>query len=223
MNRSFKFSPGEFYHIYSRGVDRRKIYLEKNDYERFCKLLYIANSEKPFEISVLEQDKFYSIDRGVQLVDICAYCLMPNHFHFVIKEHSTNGISLFMKKLLTGYAMYFNARNERTGALFQGKFRAKHISTSEYLRHVPLYVHMNSIDLVEPKWKENGIMDVNKVKKYMRNYPYSSFPDFMGEEREKGRIISKNSLPAYYDSLEEHLEDLQDWLEITPEISHLIK
>ena len=223
MNRNFEFSEGEFYHVYSRGVDKRKIYLDDNDSERFCKLLYISNSEKGFELSVLSQDSFFSIDRGLQLVDICAYCLMPNHFHLILRQKCERGISLFMKKLLTGYAMYFNARNERGGALFQGKFKAKHISTDEYLRHVPLYVHMNSVDLIETKSKENGITYLKKTEEFMIRYPYSSFPDFAGVDRDKANIINKGALPPYYSSLEERLEDLKDWLVITPEISHLIK
>ena len=96
VNRKFEFSPGEYYHVYNRGVDKRQIYMDKLDYERFCKLLYIANSIEPFEIAELEEQDFYSITRKGQLVDICAYCLMPNHFHMVLRESRKNGISTFM-------------------------------------------------------------------------------------------------------------------------------
>ncbi len=223
MNRTFNFSVGEYYHIYNRGVDKRRIYLTDSDYQRFSKLLYIANSCNAFEISTLTREKFFSIDRGPRLVDVGAYCLMPNHFHLVLKELANGGISQFMKKLLTGYAMYFNARNERTGALFQGKFKAKHISSDEYLRHVPLYVHMNSIDLVAPRWKEKGNVELDKAERFMKEYRYSSFPDFAGIPREEAAILTRDCLPNYYESFSEHVEDLRDWLEISPEISHLIK
>jgi putative transposase len=218
MQRKFIFSIGEYYHIFNRGVDKRIIFLDKRDYDRFIKLLYIANSANSYEISALDHTDFFKLERGSTIVDICAYSLMPNHFHLVLKEVREGGISQFMKKLLTGYSMYFNARHERSGALFQGRFQGRHLNTDEYLKHAPLYVHMNTLDLIESGWKDTGIKHMKKAEEFTRNYQYSSFWDYCDKIRAESTILNKNSLPQYYEDTNELLEDLRDWMLITPHL-----
>ena len=87
MTRRYTFAPGEYYHLYNRGVEKRLIYLDDNDKERFVKLLFFCNSYKP--LNMRDRHKgltFVEYDRGERLVDIGAYCLMPNHFHLLIRE-----------------------------------------------------------------------------------------------------------------------------------------
>ena len=88
------------------------------------------------------------IDRGETLVDIGIYCLVPNHFHLLIKEKTENGISEFVKKVATGYSMYFNKKYERTGSLFEGPFKAKRIDTDEYLKYIFSYIHLNRKQII---------------------------------------------------------------------------
>ena len=125
MLRQFDFTPGEYYHVYNRGVDKRVIFMNRADYERFMMVLYLGNGSVPFLVRDIpvEKEKTYAKDRGDQLVDIGAFVLMSNHFHLLLKERTLNGISTFMRKILTAHSMYFNLKYKRTGALFQGRFR----------------------------------------------------------------------------------------------------
>ena len=110
MQRKINFSIGEYYHIYNRGTDKRTIFLDPHNYQRFIALLYACNTTEPVNISDhLKKGRTFSevfdIERDNTLVEIGAYCLMPNHFHLLIREKTEGGISAFMRKLLTGYSL----------------------------------------------------------------------------------------------------------------------
>ncbi|MBI5816846.1 MAG: transposase [Candidatus Yonathbacteria bacterium] len=117
MNRKFSFSIQEFYHLYNRGNEKRTIFLEQKDYQRFTRLLFLCNNVNAVSVKDTMEIPLTRIDRGDTLVDIGAYCLMPNHFHLLVREKREGGISLFVKKLATGYSMYFNKKNDRIGKL----------------------------------------------------------------------------------------------------------
>lgn len=111
--RKTMFAVGEWYHCYSRGVDKRIVYEDERDYLRFLEQLYLANSGVPLrrdDIGTRDFEEILQIPRKEPLVAIGAFCLMPNHFHLVLKEIVEDGITTFMQKLGTAYAMYFNAR-----------------------------------------------------------------------------------------------------------------
>ena len=91
------------------------------------------------------------LPRKETLVDIGAYCLMPNHFHLLIRETAEGNISRFMLKLQTGYPMYFNKKYQRTGALFEGKFKAKHITNDNHLKYLFAYLHLNPVKITDPQ------------------------------------------------------------------------
>ena len=135
MLRNIIFSENEFYHLYNRGVDKRIIFIDEDDYKRFTNLLFVANSDTSVHLSNFQGLSLLEIPRGSSIVDIGAWCLMPNHFHLLVKEKQSGGISLFMKKLLTGYSMYFNTKYERKGTLFDRPFKGKHLNSDVYLRH----------------------------------------------------------------------------------------
>jgi len=188
MTRKIFFVPGEFYHIYNRGTDKRVIFKNTKDYNRFVLLLYLCNSTKPVNIEAeLQKGRTFlelmESNRGDELVDIGAYCLMPNHFHILIKEKNEKGISLFMKKLSTAYSMYFNKKYDRSGALFEGRFKAKHISDDAYLKYLFAYIHLNPIKIIDSEWKENGICNKSEAKIYLSKYEYSSYLDYLGKNR----------------------------------------
>lgn len=118
------------------------------------------------------------MERCKPLVGIGAFCLMPNHFHLLLREASANGISTFMRKVGTSYAMYFNIRYERTGNLFTKPFRSRHVEDDTYLQRVIQYIHSNPAELFEPSWKKGDVQNMIRLEKQLLAYPYSSFRAF---------------------------------------------
>lgn len=168
-NFSFEFVNGEYYHVFNRGVEKRDIFLDKYDYSRFLKSIKEFNQIEP-SISLYIKSKTSSV--GVKplqndaLVEIVAYNLLPNHFHFILKQLSDGGISEFMKRIGGGYTGYFNHRNKRNGSLFQGRFKAIHINSNEYLLHLSAYVNGNNV--------------IHNVKEFR-----SSLKSYLGDDVEK--------------------------------------
>lgn len=212
MQRKLTFSVGEYYHLYNRGVEKRKIFIKEKDWIRFQKLIYLANGTNPIRFREIEGQTFDSIDRGDPLVAIGAYVLMPNHFHILIKEIVKNGLSRFMEKLATGYSMYFNKKYERVGPLFQGRFKGEHVDNDEYLKYLYAYIHLNPVKLIEPNWKEIGIKDEKRALKYISQYYYSSHQDYCGIKREEGAILSKNEFPLYFSKIHDFKIYINDWI-----------
>jgi putative transposase len=221
MNRKIRFSVGEMYHIYNRGNDKKVIFKNRHDYKRFMLLMYLCNNIVAVDIRALFNKgltfvELFEIDKKDELVDIGAFCLMPNHFHILLCEKVDGGISLFMQKMSTAYSMYFNAKNNRRGSLFEGTFKSKHIDTDEYLNWIFSYIHLNPIKLIAPNWKDNGISNFVLTKDFMKNYMYSSYYDyFLGDRLEKS-IINKNVFP-------DHLLQLNDLEEIIEEFNNFNK
>ncbi len=203
MARSVTLAPGELYHLYNRGVDKRKIFLSEGDYKRFLALLYVCNSTSPVRFDDIPQGStsrnVFKLERGDTLIELCAYCLMPNHIHLLVREKQEGGISRFMQKLATGYTMYFNIRRQRTGALFQGRFKVRNVNEDLYLKYLFSYIHLNPVKLIEPKWKEDGIKNRGRAKKFLDAYPYSSFSDYCGKTRQERLLVALDVLSAYYD------------------------
>ena len=144
--RKIQFVNDEFYHVYNRGVDKRDIFLDKYDLDRFIKSMLLFNNINPIG-SIYEKTfggRTPKLESEAKLVDIVAFCLNPNHYHFILMQATDGGISEFMKRLNGGYTSYFNEKNNRSGALFQGKFKAIHIDSNEYLLHLSAYVNLNN-------------------------------------------------------------------------------
>jgi len=214
MERKFIFSTDEYYHLYARGVEKRTIFLDRHDYLRFVKLLYIANSLKPFEYKLIGGLPLVKIDRGESLISIGAYCLMPNHFHILVKEKEGTGISKFMSKLMTAYSMYFNKKYKRTGRLFQNTFQARHASEDEYLRYLFSYIHLNPLRLVDIALDKCDEVALQKQQEFVKNYDFSSYPDFVGVDREEGLILNRKDFPEYFTTVQEFTDFITGWLEI---------
>ncbi len=217
MQRKFSFSIDEYYHLYNRGNDKRLIYLEQRDYIRFQCLLFLCNGSVSVNISesfpkgIFFQD-IVGIDRNETLVDVGAYCLMPNHFHLLVREKKENGISQFMRKTATAYSMYFNAKYERTGKLFEGAFKARHIDDDVYLKYLFSYIHLNPVKLIDKKWKVNRIQEKECARKYLENYSHSSYLDYRGKGRSEESILNRRAFPDYFDQPKEFNDFLDDWL-----------
>ena len=215
MSRNIEFAPGEFYHIYNRGTEKRDIFLSDRDYERFLALLYTCNADNPVDLK-LQGSTLYEIldvNRGQGMLNICAYALMPNHFHLLVRSNNDGDVSKFMQKISTGYTMYFNTRQERSGALFQGRFKARHANTDAYLAYLIAYIHLNPIKLIDADWKERGITDKNKAEDFLRKYRWSSYQDYLRVGRPEQAIISKNALPEYWNTPHSFDVFVTNWLE----------
>jgi putative transposase len=217
--RSFSFAEHEFYHVYNRGVEKRIIYQDAQDYERFTDLLFASNSNKSARLREIKDycDTVYDWERGDPLVAIGAYCLMPNHFHILLTPLQDGGVSAFMNKLGTSYSMYFNKKYKRTGTLFEGKFKAQHVATDEYLKYLFSYIHLNPIKLIQSDWKEKGIADSAKAYEYASNFKYSSLIDYLEASRLESTILHPLLFPDYFATAAHHKEELISWLEFKAE------
>ena len=211
--RKVNFVHGEFYHIYNRGNSKQKIFHDKKDYTRFVNLLFLANSKNSFNFfNLLKDGHLYDFERGETLVDIGAYCLMPNHFHILITPKEENGISKFMQKLTTAYVMYYNQKYKRTGGLFEGKFKSQHLDNDRYLKYIFSYIHLNPVKLIESKWKETGLKNKNRTLSFLKRYVFSSYFDYKGENREQALIINKAAFPNYFPTQKHFDAEILDWI-----------
>lgn len=211
--RMFSFADGEFYHIYNRGTDKRTIFKDAADHKRFIELLFLSNSVFPINIRDIRKfnNSVFDFERGEQLVHIGVYCLMPNHFHILLTPAVEHGVQTFMQKLSTGYSMYFNKRYERTGGLFEGRFKSRHANTDEYLKYLFSYIHLNPIKLIQQNWKDVGIHDLANAKQFLDTYTYSSLRDYFSL-REESVIIEPTKFPEYFLSKKEIDTELIEWL-----------
>ncbi|MBI4136097.1 MAG: transposase [Candidatus Vogelbacteria bacterium] len=213
--RKIIFGIGEFYHLYSRGNDKRKIFLANDDYQRFICSLYAANGSKPIHLSDLRQwsSQVWEQKRGKTLVDIGAYCLMPNHFHLLVREKEESGITAFMQKLLTSYSSYFNLKHERTGKLFEGPFQAIHVDNDPYLQYLYAYIHLNPVKISNPDgWPDKIMQNIAAAKVFLNDYIYSSYHDYLGRPRREKAILNSDAFPHYFDGDINFKEFVADWM-----------
>ncbi len=195
--RAVQFVNREYYHIYNRGVDHRPLVIDRFDSDRFVDSMRLFNTANlvgsVYEASFKEDAKLLKYDKP--LVDIIAYCLNPNHFHMCLMQRREKGISEFMKRLAGGYSYYFNNRHNRTGTLFEGPFKAKHVKDNDYLVHLCSYIGLNDrvhqlgdqvTKLVRSSWEENTtpkdgicttqILDEQFSKSEFKKFALSNLP-----------------------------------------------
>ncbi len=152
-----QYAPDSYYHIYSRGVNKRRIFLDENDYAFFLSLLKRYLSLKP-----TPRPKHPPYRTFFSELDLLTFCLMPNHIHIFVYQHENNrAIREFMAAIMTSYSKYFNEKYKRLGPLFQSRYLASRITSDSYLLHISRYIHLNPRN-----W---------------RNYPYSSIKYFQGK------------------------------------------
>ena len=226
-----QFINNEFYHIYNRGVEKRDIFQENIDYIRFIHDMYEFNDDnfvassnvrfscrKPKGVEEREIDiHFIEKERKPRklLVDILAFCLMPNHFHFIVRQKREGGIIKFMKKLGTGYVVYFNLKNERVGPLFQGSFKAIHINKQNYFDYLLFYLHFNPLDLLEKDWRGGKGKDFEEYKDFLQKYRWSSHLDYLGQNN----FPSVTSRDFYLNLLKGengYKSQVEDWMKAIP-------
>ena len=208
-----RFVSEGIYHVYNRGVEKRIVFQDEQDYAVFLHLLkYYLSPIDPNQTHPLLEFQNYSITKPKPManlekeVDLVAYCLMPNHFHLLLIQHSEDGVIKLMSKISTTYAMYFNKRYKRVGYLFQGPYKAVSVTEDSYLLHLSRYIHLN------PEKLTGGTPF---------NYPYSSYKYYLGEKHStwlKPKLILDyfgktklvpilNHYPSYQEFVEKDSDD----------------
>ena len=172
------YIPGGYYHVYNRGVDKRNIFKDEQDYCVFLHFLKVYLSPnlkyKKGEV-MLESEKLTGIipvkERPIQSlceeVRLLAFCLMGNHFHLMLQQLTSDGMEKLLRRVCITYAMYFNEKYQRTGRLFQGTYKAAAIDKDAYFTHLSRYIHQNPLSLEQ------------YTKRNLSEYPYSSYPYFL--------------------------------------------
>lgn len=207
---------GGYYHIYNRGVNKRTIFKDEQDYSVF--LSYLKTYLLPMDTDILKaiianphtlpKDKNLA-QRQLQLnnfnnrIELLAYILMTNHFHFLIHQTDERDVKVFMQSLMTRYTMYFNRRYKRVGTLFQGHYKAVLIETDELLLYITRYIHRNSTD------------DFSHKRLDLFRQP-SSYPNYLGELKQdwiKPEFILQNFDRSGFNSYQSFVESEDNDLE----------
>lgn len=207
-----KFTPGHYYHLYNRGVAKQVIFHDNRDYYRFLDTLAFytddSTSDKKFSTTEWEiiKDIRYT-NPGKSRVEIIAHCIMPNHFHLLVKQIEENGISMFLRRSLNSYTHYYNTKRKRVGPIFQGTFRATIVENNEQLLHVSRYIHLNPF--------------VAKIVDSPSIYQYSSYQAFL--HGAKDRLCSPSLILELVNSNDEYRQFVEDYADYARSIGDLKK
>mgnify|MGYP005655955981 FL=1 len=186
--RKIQFGEECYYHVFNRGVDKRSIFEDKNDiyyfFNRLTDLNIDAVNSRLTTKRFKKQGEAIIEPNHAKLVSIIAYCLLPNHFHLVLKQESKDSISKFMQKLGTSYTMYFNTKYKRSGSLFQGKFKANLIGGDFGLPVLSVYINLNYIHhRIDPK--------INLVKSSIFEYLDKELGESICNQEEVESVINE--------------------------------
>lgn len=231
--REQQFVNNEIYHITLRGIDNNLTFKDINDYYRGIFSIYEFNNSNPVSIKERRKirAKFKKIqsargrasgaeneeDKRDKLVEVLAFCFMPNHIHLLLKQIKDDGITKFMSKVGTGYGGYFNRKYSRKGHVFQNRFSTVHIKDDNQLKIVFVYIHTNPTSLIEPHWKEKGIKEPEKVIKFLENYKWSSYPDYI-ERKNFPSITDRKFMLDIIGDKRTCKEFVEDWVKYKGEI-----
>ena len=222
---------GEIYHIVSRAVENLKLFREDKDYFRMIHDLFEFNDVSPVSSNFRFFQKLkplgfdptnFKRKMREMLVEVLAFCLMPNHLHLLIRQIRDGGISKFMKKIGGGYGVYYNQKYKRIGHLFQGKYRLVHIKNDKQLYTIFVYIHTNPVAIIFPNWKENGIKDAKKAIDFVEDYRWSSYPDYL-ENKNFPSLTSREFLTETMGGVKGCKEAVDSWLEFKKELADFEK
>lgn len=197
-------TPGEYYHIFNRGINKNDIFYNDLDRLRFLFLITHLQSAVSFknisrEIKLLVQSRALHscVDKEIiaeickeRFIELVAFALMPNHFHLLIREVQENGIPQYMHKILTAYSKYINIKHEKDGHVLQGPYRIVHVDNNEQLTYLSAYIHRNPRDLTA--WKNKEAM-----------YPWSSYQDYVGANRWH-ELLSTTYIQEQFENISEY-------------------
>ncbi|OGE64292.1 hypothetical protein A3I48_03635 [Candidatus Daviesbacteria bacterium RIFCSPLOWO2_02_FULL_36_7] len=208
--RTIPLATDQTYHIFNRGVAKLPIFTDKRDYNRFLQTIYYYQFQGPKpKFSQLNRFKDFKFEKNKKIVEIFCYCLMPNHYHFLIRQLQENGISEFINKISNSYTKYFNTRHNRVGHLLQGQFKAVRIEHEEQLIHVSRYIHLNPI--------------VSFLIKDLREYQWSSYTTYIGLQTNK--ICTREFILSIFKTQQKYEQFVLDQVEYgqsLERIKHLV-
>lgn len=193
-NRKLVFQNESLYHVFNRGIERRTVFQNTREFQRALELINFYNHKDipirysqflqlPLEV---RESAFKRLSEGERLVDILAFCLMPNHFHFLFRQKIDNGISTFISNFTNSYTKYFNTKYERIGPLFEGVFKAVFIETDDQLIHLSRYIHLNPV--VSSIIKDDQLLD----------YRWSSYPAYMSLSKDSAPVLDKKTVLSFF-------------------------
>ena len=171
-----EYEAGGYYHIYNRGVEKRIIFEDDADYKKFIAFLRYYLKPVNLQGRTLKDENNLTIppsrrnNNFADKISLLSYCLMPNHFHLLVRQEDDRTISSFMQSLITKYVIYFNKRHHRVGGLFQGKYKTVHVSSEEQLKYLSKYIHRNPLPDHPTRSDIEGFA----------NYKYSSYGNYLG-------------------------------------------
>lgn len=205
--------------MFNRGVERRPIFTDKREFSRAQELIKLyRHKEVPIRYSQLilkpqevRNEILEDLYKTEKKVDILAYCLMPNHFHFVLRQNLTNSISRFTSDFSNAYTRYFNTRNLREGPLLQGIFKAVLVESDEQFMHVSRYVHINPV--------VSSLVELENLD----SYAWSSYPEYLGLSDKN--IVKKDDLLGMFKSIEAYRNFVNDQIGYAKEleiVKHLL-
>lgn len=209
MPRQIFFENQKYYHIYNRGVAKQKIFSDPRDHKRLLTTFsfYLEQSPKT-RLSLADKKELRIINITTPkkpLVEILCYCLMPNHFHLLIKQLKDNGISIFMRRSIDSYTKYYNIKYNRVGPLFQGRFKTVVIETDEQLLHLSRYIHLNPF--------------TSKLADDAANYEWSSYQFYL--ENDTIRLCHPKFILDLTDSNNNYTEFVNDYAEYIQSIEEV--
>jgi putative transposase len=215
--RKIKFTNGGYYHVFNRGVDKRDVFLSEADFQRFYESLYLFNDLNYKHVrgddltrwGNLSCHEIDEMDR-TPFVSIVSFCLLPNHFHLLLKQEVDGGVSKFMQKVGQGYTNYFNKKLERTGSLFAGSYKAVEIKEDHHFKHLPRYIHLNALDCADKSWRKGDLGDWERAKKILDEHEWSSHPVYLGKDQILP-VVSKEEKNKLFDTAEAYLDFVKEW------------
>ncbi|MBU3964658.1 transposase [Patescibacteria group bacterium] len=220
---------GEIYHIVTRTIEGIDLFRGDKDYFRMINNLFEFNDENPVSrdyrrnlspLSLPRNDLGENRKKRKLLVEILAFCLMPNHIHLLIKQTCDNGISKLMHKIGAGYSGYYNKKYERNGHLFQGRYRIVRIETEERLETVFVYIHTNPMSLIILEWKNKGVQieNIDAAIDFLENkYKWSSYPDYLGKKNFPS-LTNREFLEKIMEGADGCREFVNNWLKFKKEL-----
>jgi putative transposase len=201
------FARGYYYHVYNRGANKEIVFRDHEDYNAFIEILaYYLTFPNGLPLSMLDNLKVKVPNlkkiNTLASINLCVYCLMPNHFHLVFKQLTENdertGITNLMRRLTITYSMYLQRKYSHSGAVFQGKFKNILVKKDSQLIQLSKYIHRNPLELLgsEP----------------LNSYQYSSYKFYIGDELPPEwlnihDILSYFSKPNIYNNYQNFTED----------------
>lgn len=215
--RKIPLISGQYYHLYNRGINKQPIFLQLKDYKRALDILYFysfATLKLRFSKFVLlsqeEKDLFWERLRkeNNKFVEIVSFCLMPNHFHFLLLQIQDNGISKFMANFQNSYTRYFNTRHKKIGPILQGQCKAVRVEDDDQLLHLSRYIHLNPYSSFVVKTLED-----------LELYPWSSLQEYIGKV--SGEICKKDIILSHFKSSEAYKAFVFDQAEYQRELERI--